>query len=815
MCPHPFDVLAHRQRPDVQYRAAGQYLVGSNGKRTVGFGFFAGVAGVLESLSAMAHSHLEMGVASPFLYTPRPHTLPSLTRLRTSLRDIGGSIRKDGTPERLGPFIVGLTGTGNVAQGCLSMLKELPIQRVSVDALPELVSGDKHDLRKIYLVHATAQDYLRRLDGAPYDRSDYYANPGQYQSIFASNVAPYLTLFLNGVGWGPSFPRLMSNSDLASALTKAKAIGGCRFENIGDISCDPAGGLEFMPRSSTISEPFYKTRPSGLPDHLPDVQIMGVDILPATIPLDASFEFSRALFPYLESLIEQYQTGKAGKLESQLKGATIAQHGKLPEKHSWLQENLDTFLTSKASQDSPGALRRKKVLLLGSGMVAGPAVQKIKERTDIDLLIASNSSQEASALSDRFGVTSHILDLQDETKVASLISEADVVISLLPAPLHPAIAKECIKHRKHLVTASYISPEMKELHANAVEADVLLLNEIGLDPGIDHCSAISLVSKLQAEGKNVTSFTSFCGGLPAPDVPKVPLQYKFSWSPRGVLTAALNSATYMLRNQVTTVPGTDLLRSVFPRVPISDDLLLEGLPNRNSLPYSDTYQLGQPRTVLRGTLRYPGFSRLMELFRLAGFLRMDQTIELSSWRAFTSQCMALPRTESLPDRVDEADLTDMFAAAHWLGLADSSAGYGEWPSPDVALPAVPRGKHTPLDLFAFALSHSLRYLPGEQDMVVLLHEVIAQKPGMPEEIHRSSLVAYGNSQASAMAQTVGIPVAIAALNVLDGKVSLRGVAGPTEPVIYNAVLTGMEQVGLGMKEELFVGQTIEDCLIQA
>ncbi|KAJ7319097.1 Saccharopine dehydrogenase-domain-containing protein [Mycena albidolilacea] len=823
-----------------------EHLTDIEGKRTVGFGWFAGVAGVLESLSAMAHSHLEIGVASPFIYTPRPHTLPSLEKLRASLREIGQRIANEGTPKKLGPFIIGLTGTGNVTNGCLSMLAELPIEHISVKDLGPLVNQQAPNLRKIYLVHAKPQDYLRRVDGGEYERQHYYENPQLYHSTFATTVAPYLTLFLNGVGWAPSFPRLMTSADLIDTLTRAKAIGGARFTNVGDISCDPGGGLEFLPRSSTLSAPFYKTRPSALPGYLPSIQMMAVDILPASIPFDASEHFSSKLYPYLEGLIEAYRAGVAPQqLDSALEDATIAAGGRLKERHRWLQDNVDKFRAEgpaaqsvtvqlpaagvevTASDDGGvvvapmGVLRKKKVLLLGSGMVAGPAVEEIAKREDVQLLIASNSYVEASKLAQHYSnVAYQVVDLKEEESWAGLVAEADVVISLLPVSFHAIVAQQCIKHRKHMVTASYITPAMQSLNKEALKADVLLLNEIGLDPGLDHCSAISLVNRLKAEGKRIVSFTSFCGGLPAPDVPAVPLRYKFSWSPRGVLTAALNGAKYKLANDIYSIPENRLLRSYFPSVPVSEKFKLEGLPNRDSLPYLSTYGLGNVRTLLRGTLRYPGFSTLMESFRAIGFLEATKTIRLESWSSFLLQSLALqaPMRAQDPAAVmralrqvitDPEDVEILHDALEWLSLVPPDSVMRT----TTAMPPLPAESMAPLDIFAYLLSFKLRYAPHERDMVVLAHEVIARAPGRPEEVHRSTLVAYGGPKATAMARTVGMPVAIAALNVLDGKVGLRGVAGPTDASVYNAVLWGMEEAGLGMKERVHTGRSIEGSLV--
>ncbi|KAG1789714.1 uncharacterized protein HD556DRAFT_1492401 [Suillus plorans] len=208
--------LGSHENPSLPRLIGYELLVGNDGKRTVGFGWFAGVAGVLESLSVLAHVHLELGVASPFL-----------------------NITDNRMPKALGPFFIELTRSGNVTQGCLSILDELPIVDVDVKDLPAL-------------------------------------------------VASYLMLFLNDVGWLPSFPRLMMNEQLATALTHAAEVGRARFGVVGDISCDIEGGLEFFPRGSTLLDPFFKHRPSSLPSRLLSMTIMSVDIPPSSLPLDAS-----------------------------------------------------------------------------------------------------------------------------------------------------------------------------------------------------------------------------------------------------------------------------------------------------------------------------------------------------------------------------------------------------------------------------------------------------------------------------------------------------------------------------------------------
>ncbi|THH32666.1 hypothetical protein EUX98_g1482, partial [Antrodiella citrinella] len=637
-----------------------------------------------------------------------------------------------------------------------------------------------------------------------------------FQISWQTLIAPYLTLLFNGAGWAPNFPRLMSNDQLTLALEKAQQIGKGRFACIGDISCDVEvrrsytvmslrslkyyiqGGLEFLPRSSTLSSPFYTTRPDSLPSHLPSLTMMSVDILPTALPLEASEHFSSVLTPYLKSLIRGYRTpgqphlngdadlGRAAALER----ATVASEGKLREPHKWLETPLSVWKDNvAAAKAEPSAVSesggpRKKVLMLGSGMVAGPAVDEICSWTDVELVVASNALQEAERLTGRHPYAKAVgIDVSDWSKVEELIGESDLVISLLPVPFHPKVAEACIQHRKHLVTASYISPAMKALHERAVSSDVLLLNEIGLDPGIDHCSAISMLSDLRAQNKRVTSFTSFCGGLPAPEDADVPLRYKFSWSPKGVLSAALNGAQFKLWDKN------------FPDLPISDVLKLEGIANRDSLPYGDTYDLGplkDVRTLFRGTLRYvpqnQGSSAPRLTSTMTGLLQLsrvhdadgpiqsdrpprvhDANHRLDVGRGLRRQAMSarlgrrVPRggrrvrfRSALADCLRAGEDADaLVRTLDWFGITPSSASSSSSSTPLKMEKGA--AKALPIDVLAALLAHKLRYAPGERDVVVLSHEIVARRPTSSpsreeEEIHTASLVTYGTPAASAMAR---------------------------------------------------------------
>ena len=280
----------------------------------------------------------------------------------------------------------------------------------------------------------------------------------------------------------------------------------------------------------------------------------------------------------------------------------------LQETHA--KENLaklKSALGAKGDSTSFGT-KRKNVLLCGSGFVAGPLVDYLLRDPNINITIASNSQAEATSLALGKANTKVVpLDVKDNAKMASLVKDSDIVVSFVPAPFHPIIAEHCIQEKKNMVTASYISPAMKALDERAQRAGITIMNEIGLDPGIDHLSAMKMIDEVKAEGGKVTSFVSWCGGLPAPEASNVPLSYKFSWSPRGVLTAGLNDAKFRMHNGFHDIQGKDLMKKHFPDVPIYPGFALEGVANRDSLSYADTYGLGPVEkldTMFRGTLRY-------------------------------------------------------------------------------------------------------------------------------------------------------------------------------------------------------------------
>jgi alpha-aminoadipic semialdehyde synthase len=302
------------------------------------------------------------------------------------------------------------------------------------------------------------------------------------------------------------------------------------------------------------------------------------------------------------------------------------------------EKNMDSrhmVTNTNTTTSIKGSTRKKRVLLLGSGFVAKAFVDRLNDLNEVCITVVSNDIEQAMAVAD-VSTTECIameIDILNNTqKLSELIKESDVVVSLLPTTMHPIVAKECIVHKRNMVTASYISDELCKLEDQIKDAGIFILNEVGLDPGLDHMSAMKIIHDIQNRSGHVTSFTSVCGGLPAPDVVSNnssnsdninnPLRYKFSWSPIGVLRACSNTACYRRDNKLVMVPGEMLLRATEPAIAFSD-LDLECIPNRNSLTYEKIYGIETASTIFRGTLRYVGFCHVMTIFQQMGLLKND------------------------------------------------------------------------------------------------------------------------------------------------------------------------------------------------
>ncbi|GMK58401.1 hypothetical protein CspeluHIS016_0504330 [Cutaneotrichosporon spelunceum] len=778
---------------------------GKDGKlrRVAAFGWFAGAVGAGEALSLTGQALLRRGISHPLLHLARPYTYTSLDEFKAALKRAGdatelAALRRANdpslSPDAEAPVVIGLTGAGNVSTGARDMLDEAGVQWVDWTQLPNLKPGPK-----TYACALPPFSYFQRKTDGGYDRIEYYANPDLYESTFTERIAPYLTTLIHGAGWQEGFPRIMTNADMDRYL--AENDGKHKMIALQDVTCDVEGALEFMNHYTTIDEPVFEG-PGG-------ILIGSTDVLPTELPADSSVYFSGKLMPYVERAVD-HANGKPivnDSIDQTLERAQIVSNSELVEKHEWLQENVDKW---RATQSVGLLPQKKKVLLLGSGLVAGPAVEVFLKRPDVQLTIASNNLAEAEALArNRRNVSTRSLDVSDSAALGEAVAGADVIVSLLPAPMHVQVARHCISHGKHLVTASYVSPEMKELDAEAKANNVLLLGECGLDPGIDSMAAMRIMERVHKEGKKVVSFVSWCGGLPEASASNVPLAYKFSWSPKAVLTASLNDAEFKLKGEMHKVAGQDLLRDHFPDVKLWRGLALEGLANRDSLPYAEKYGLGAVsglRDLFRGTLRYQGFSHLMDRFRALGLLGTEKIEPAGSWPGF----MAASMTQTLGREVTEENLLqaveevtgadeEVILALQYFSLLPLTSASGA-PAP----PALPKAPQAPIDTFASLLSKKLAYASDEHDSVLLHHafKVVpaGSSEGTGEQTVTASLLCTGDERASAMSTTVGCTLAFAALRVADGLVQVRGVTGPYTKDVWAGVLYELEHIGVKVKE---------------
>jgi len=433
----------------------------------------------------------------------------------------------------------------------------------------------------------------------------------------------------------------------------------------------------------------------------------------------------------------------------------------------------------------------KKILVLGAGLVAGPLVRYLLKVDGFHVTVASRTVSKAETLiGGAANGTALSLNVKDEVELGRLVSEHDLSISLLPYVYHPVVARLCVEHGKQMVTTSYVKDEMRALDGSAKDAGVILLNEIGVDPGIDHMSAMQVIHRIAENGGTLVSFTSNTGGLPAPDANDNPMGYKFSWAPRGVVLAGKNPAKYLVDGEVVDVPGPELFAHHWP-CEIVGFGTLEVYPNRDSMPYIDSYSIPGVNSMFRGTLRYPGWCNTLKAIVDLDLLDETERDDLAGltygqWLARKLGSDGTDLKRDLADRlgipVEAKPITDL----EWLGLV------GDEP--------IPSADTTDLDVVASRMLKKMPYAPGERDMLVMQHEFVAEYPDRTEKV-TSTMIDYGIPNGdSSMSRLVGLPAAIAARMILQGEIALTGVHTPVIPEIYDPVLAELDRLGVSFRE---------------
>ncbi|KAJ5815050.1 Saccharopine dehydrogenase / Homospermidine synthase [Penicillium riverlandense] len=439
-----------------------------------------------------------------------------------------------------------------------------------------------------------------------------------------------------------------------------------------------------------------------------------------------------------------------------------------------------------------------KVLLLGSGFVTKPTVE-VLSKADVQVTVACRTLESAQKLCEGFKNTKAIsLDVSDDAALDAALSQNDLAISLIPYTFHALVIKSAIRTKKHVVTTSYVSPAMMELDEECKKAGITVMNEIGLDPGLDHLYAVKTISEVHAAGGKITGFVSFCGGLPAPECSDNPLGYKFSWSSRGVLLALRNAAKIYQDGKLVSIDGPDLMATAKPYF-IYPGFAFVGYPNRDSTPFREKYDIPEAQTVIRGTLRYQGFPEMIKVLVDTGFLSdeanpvFDKPI---AWKEATKALLgatsaseqdlqwAVASKTAFPSN-DERNR--LLSGLRWIGLFSDE-------------PIIPRGN--PLDTLCATLEKKMQYGPEERDLVMLQHKFEIENKDGSKETRTSTLCDYGNPAGySAMARLVGIPCGVAVKQVLDGTISKKGVLAPmTMDICAPLIKTLKEEYGIELIE---------------
>jgi saccharopine dehydrogenase-like NADP-dependent oxidoreductase len=439
----------------------------------------------------------------------------------------------------------------------------------------------------------------------------------------------------------------------------------------------------------------------------------------------------------------------------------------------------------------------KNILILGAGFSAGVMIKyllnKAKEN-NWNITVGDISKEIAEKKVDGNPLGRAILfDIQNEIQKVEEISKADLVISFLPAFMHPVVAKECVKQGKHMVTASYVSKDMKDLDSEARAKGLALLNELGVDPGIDHMSAMRVIDKIKNEGGKLLAFSSNTGGLIAPESDNNPWNYKFTWNPRNVVVAGQGIAKYIEKGTLKYIPYNQLFRRIY-RTSVLNMGEFDVYANRDSLSYREVYGLQNIPTIFRGTMRRPGYCKAWDVFVQLG--ATDDTYQIENvdkltYRDFINLFLQyddkLTVEEKLCNHLNIDPFSDTMKKLTWLGVFEKTI--------------IGLKEATPAQVLQHILEPKWKLSPEDKDMIVMQHKFEYELNGKRKQITSSLVVIGKDSDDTAMAITVGMPVAIAAEMLLKGQIKVTGVHVPVIPELYNPILDELEKYDIRFIDE--------------
>ncbi|OYT17896.1 MAG: saccharopine dehydrogenase [Bacteroidetes bacterium 4572_77] len=439
----------------------------------------------------------------------------------------------------------------------------------------------------------------------------------------------------------------------------------------------------------------------------------------------------------------------------------------------------------------------QKILILGAGLSASSLIKYLLDYSEeYNWNIRIGDLSEETALKKIDGHPrgeAFCFDVANEEQCNTEVSKADIVVSMLPAALHFSVAKACVKHKINMVTASYVSKEIQGLNEEAIAKDILLLNEIGVDPGIDHMSAMKVINSIRDKGGEITEFYSATGGLVAPKYDNNPWNYKFTWNPRNVVLAGQGTSMFIRNGIYKYIPYHQLFKRI-TRANVLNYGEFEIYPNRDSLKYREIYGLEDIASMYRGTMRRPGFARTWNVFVQLGCTDDSYVIEESENMTYREYINSF--IKYIPDMQIEKKLakylnidedSEIMYKLRWLGIFQDTV--------------IGLKNATPAQILQHILVQKWVLDEDDKDMIAMQHRFVAEIDGVRKQIF-SSMVIEGSDQIhTAMSKTVGYPVAIATKLILTGQIKAKGVKIPIEKCIYEAVLKELEEMGIQFIEE--------------
>ena len=441
----------------------------------------------------------------------------------------------------------------------------------------------------------------------------------------------------------------------------------------------------------------------------------------------------------------------------------------------------------------------RNILIIGAGKSTPYIVKYLTHKSSKENLFLTigdidiNNAKKLSAGSTNIRAIK--FDILNKKNSSEQIFQSDIVISMLPARFHLLVARECLKHKKSLLTASYISDQMNELDDEVKRLGIIFMNEIGVDPGIDHMSAMKIIDKIKDEGNELVMFKSYTGGLIAPESDNNLWNYKFTWNPRNVVLAGQGGdATFIERDKQKQIPYSKLFKNTEP-LKIDGYGSFEAYPNRDSLKYRSIYKLNNISTILRGTIRRPGFSNAWNVFVSLGMTDDSYSIQNShmmSYSNYVDYFLSSNSIKSIESRIKNK-----------LGINETNVIWNKLLELDIfsSTKKIPLKNATPAQILEYILLQSWQLEKNDKDMVVMYHKFGYKKNKKNYQID-STMVSIGEDETyTAMAKTVGLPLAIATLGILNKKIKSTGVQLPVSKEIYIPILKELEEYNIKFKEK--------------